>query len=304
MKKGSRTNLNVPTNSARAWLLASRPKTLTAALIPVIVATALAYNEGVFRLVPAFVCMVFASLMQIAANFVNDYFDFLKGTDREDRLGPERACALGWITPSAMRMGIAVVLVAACLVGLTLLCYGGLELVAVGVACVVFCFLYTTLLSYCGFGDVLVLLFFGFVPVLGCYYVQASELSPSTWWCALACGLAINDLLVVNNYRDRDTDRLSGKRTLVVILGEHFGRYFYEFLGIAACASLIPFVLDGRWPAFVLPLLYLIPHTATWRRMVRIHKGRELNSVLGLTSRNMLFFGLLLAVGLLLSRIV
>lgn len=292
---------NVPTNSARAWLLASRPKTLTAALIPVIVATALAYNEGAFRLIPAFVCMVFASLMQIAANFVNDYFDFRKGTDREDRLGPERACALGWITPSAMRIGIAVVLVAACMVGLTLLCYGGLELVAVGVACVVFCFLYTTLLSYCGLGDVLVLLFFGFVPVLGCYYVQASELSSSAWWCALACGLAIDDLLVVNNYRDRDTDRLSGKRTLIVILGERFGRYFYECLGLAACASLIPFALDGRWPAFVLPLLYLIPHTSTWRRMVRIHEGRVLNSVLGLTSRNMLLFALLLAAGLLLS---
>lgn len=291
----------VRVNSPRAWLLASRPKTLTAALIPVMTASALAWNEGVFSAFPAFVCAVFASLMQIAANFVNDYYDFRRGTDREDRLGPERACAQGWITPAAMLCGIGVTLALACAVGLTLVAYSGWWMVLLGVACVVFCFLYTTLLSYCGLGDVLVLLFFGFVPVLGTYYVQALTLSPAAWWCSAACGLAVDDLLVVNNYRDRDTDRATGKRTLIVMLGERFGRYFYPALGMAACLCLVPFLLDGRPMAFVLPFLYLLLLFKAWKRMVCIGSGRALNSVLGLTSRNMFLFAVLLSAGLLLS---
>ena len=105
-------------NSARAWLLAARPKTLSAALIPVVTSSALAFASGLFRLLPVLGCMLFAALMQIAANFINDLFDFLKGTDGEERLGPERACAQGWISPSSMKRGIALMLVLAAIVGL------------------------------------------------------------------------------------------------------------------------------------------------------------------------------------------
>ncbi|MDY6114254.1 MAG: UbiA family prenyltransferase, partial [Alloprevotella sp.] len=132
-------------NSFRAWLLAARPKTLTAALIPVVTSSALAYSHSAFNWVPAVLCVVFAALMQIAANFINDLFDFLKKTDRDDRLGPERACQQGWITPRAMRWGIAATLAVACACGLCLLPYGGWMLVGIGAACVVFAFLYTTL---------------------------------------------------------------------------------------------------------------------------------------------------------------
>lgn len=195
------------------WILAARPKTLTAALIPVATATALAYAEGCFRWQPALFCVLFAALMQVAANFINDLFDYLKGSDRSDRLGPERACAQGWISPRAMRGGIAVVLLAACSVGACLIPYGGTALIALGALCVVFAFLYTTLLSYLGLGDLLVWVFFGFVPVCGTYYVQAGSLSPSVWWLAAACGLVTDTLLVLNNYRDREQDAVSGKRT-------------------------------------------------------------------------------------------
>lgn len=291
----------VQQNSLRAWFLAARPKTLSAALVPVVVAAALAWAEGGFRPVPVVLCLLFAALMQVAANFINDLLDFRKGTDREDRLGPERACAQGWVTPAAMQRAIAAVLVLACLAGCFLLFYGGWWLVLVGAACVVFAFLYTTLLSYCGLGDVLVWLFFGFVPVLGTYYVQAGALSPSAWWLAAACGLVIDTLLVVNNYRDRDTDRATGKRTLIVALGEPFGRWFYFAQGVMGyvCAALS--ALDGHTWVALLPLFYVLPHFLTWRKMVQIRSGRALNRTLGFTSRNILLFGFLVAVSLLLA---
>ena len=291
----------VKQNSLRAWFLAARPKTLSAALVPVVVAAALAWAEGHFRPVPVVLCLVFAALMQVAANFINDLLDFQKGTDRADRLGPERACAQGWVTPAAMRRAIAVVLVLACAAGCGLLFYGGWWLVLVGAACVVFAFLYTTLLSYCGLGDVLVWLFFGFVPVLGTYYVQAASLTPPAWCLAAACGLVIDTLLVVNNYRDRDTDRATGKRTLIVALGEPFGRWFYFAQGVMGyvCAALS--ALDGHTWVALLPLFYVLPHFLTWRKMVQIRSGRALNRTLGFTSRNILLFGFLVAVSLLLA---
>lgn len=280
------------------WILAARPKTLTAALIPVCTATALAFAQGHGRWLPAVVCMLFAALMQIAANFINDLFDFKKGTDREDRLGPERACAQGWITPQAMKRGIGVMLVLACVVGCCLLPYGGWVLVGIGLACVVFAFLYTTLLSYMGCGDVLVWVFFGLVPVCGTYYVQAQMLTPAVWWLAVACGLVIDTLLVLNNYRDREQDAQSGKRTLIVALGEHFGSMFYLLQGVAGYACVAVLAIYGHTWAAVLPALYLVPHFMTWRTMTTIRYGRELNRVLGLTSRNMLIFAVLTVLAL------
>ena len=289
---------NVKQNSPRAWLLAARPKTLTAALIPVVTATSLAAAGGVCKPLPALFCALFAALMQVAANFINDLFDYLKGTDREDRLGPERACAQGWISPRAMRAGIGVTLVCACAAGCCLLPFGGWWLVSLGAACVVFAFLYTTMLSYCGLGDLLVWVFFGFVPVIGTYYVQANTLTPEVWWLSAACGLVTDTLLVLNNYRDREQDRISGKRTVVVALGERFGSAFYLLQGVAGYACIGALALYGYVWAAIVPALYLIPHTLTWRTMVRIRQGRALNRVLGLTSRNMLIFGILIVVGL------
>ena len=292
----------VKQNSAKAWALAARPKTLTAAIIPVLIGTSLAVMDNSFKGIPFVACLLFASLMQIASNFINDLYDYLKGSDREDRLGPERACAQGWISPRAMRTGIVLTIALACLAGCILLFYGGWELIIVGVVCVIFAFLYTTCLSYNGWGDVLVLVFFGFVPVGGTYYVQASTLTPSVFICALACGLVIDTLLVINNYRDREADAYSGKRTLIVRCGEKFGQWFYLALGlVATLLCSIWFAPQGCWPASLCPLLYLLPHYATWKQMKQIYKGKELNKILGKTSRNMLLFGVLLSIGLLLS---
>lgn len=296
---------DVKTNSIQAWWLASRPKTLSAALVPVVVAAALAWKDERFSTDLTLLCMLFAILMQIAANFINDLFDFKRGSDRTDRLGPERACAQGWITPHAMQRGIIVTLLAACATGLLLLglSHAGAELLFVGAACVIFVFLYTTLLSYCGLGDVLVWLFFGFVPVLGTYFVQAHHLTAESWIAATGCGLAIDNLLIVNNYRDRQADRLSGKRTLVVVLGERFGSYFYLIQGALAyvcCAALGLMSSQMRW-CMILPLAYLAWHTMAWRRMVKINNGRKLNKILGQTSKNILLFGIMLALSILLG---
>lgn len=268
----------VKRNSLKAWLLAARPKTLTGAITPVLIGTALAAMDGRFHWLPALVCCLFAGLMQIAANFINDLFDFLKGTDREDRLGPERACAQGWISPQAMKTGIAVTVTLACLIGCTLLLFAGWELIIIGALCVLFAFLYTTgpyPLSYNGWGDVLVIIFFGFVPVGGTYYVQALTWTPDVTIASIICGLLIDTLLVVNNYRDREADARSGKRTVIVRFGEKFGRYFYLLLGISASLLCLYFLGEGHIYAALLPQLYLVPHVLTWRRMVKIHSGKN-----------------------------
>lgn len=293
---------DVRTNSFRAWMLAARPKTLTAAAVPVMAGSALAVADlGTgFRTWPCVLCFLFAFIMQIDANFINDYFDFRKGSDRTDRLGPERACAQGWITPRAMLRGIGVTTVLACLAGLPLLWYAGWELVVVGAVCVVFAFLYTLGLSYRGWGDVLVLVFFGLVPVGFTYYIQTGVWTWAALVCALACGLVIDTLLMVNNYRDRDQDRISGKRTVVVRWGARAGRAAYLWLGFLPCLGCLSLVAGGYLWAAILPQFYLIPHIRSWQLMGSIGQGRVLNRVLGLTARNIFLFGLLLSAGLLL----
>lgn len=293
----------VKVNSLNAWFLAIRPKTLTGAVIPVMMGTSLALHDATVSWLPALGCLLFACAMQVAANFINDLYDFLKGTDRADRLGPERACAQGWITPEAMKAGIGVTLLLAAAAGLGVLwCvwnhlpYGGWELVVLGAICMIFAFLYTTLLSYKGWGDLLVLLFFGLVPVCGTYYVQCFTITTNLLMTGLMCGVSIDTLLVVNNYRDREQDAVSGKRTLIVRYGEPFGRYLYLILGIACWLIALLMTLRGLLSTDQLVWAsspYLLLHITTWRKMVRIRQGRELNTILGETSRNMLLMGLL-----------
>ena len=293
----------VKVNSLNAWFLAIRPKTLTGAVIPVMMGTSLALHDATVSWLPALGCLLFACAMQVAANFINDLYDFLKGTDRADRLGPERACAQGWITPEAMKAGIGVTLLIAAAAGLSVLwCvwshlpYGGWELVILGAICMIFAFLYTTLLSYKGWGDLLVLLFFGLVPVCGTYYVQGFTITTNLLMTGLMCGVSIDTLLVVNNYRDREQDAVSGKRTLIVRYGEPFGRYLYLILGIVCWLIALLMTLRGLLSTDQLVWAsspYLLLHITTWRKLVRIRQGRELNAILGETSRNMLLMGLL-----------
>ena len=295
----------VKTNSVKAWLLATRPKTLSAAAVPVMIGTAFAWRNTSeqFNWIPAILCLLFAWIMQIDSNLVNDYFDFKKGNDDETRLGPKRACSEGWITSDAMVWGILITTLLGCMTGIPLILYGGLEMVIVGIACVVFCFLYTTLFSYHGLGDILVLLFFGIIPVCCTYYVcmplhqqiPTGEVIASS----IACGLAIDALLIVNNYRDIDNDRSNGKITLAVRLGESKTRRLYESIGYIAAGIMIILVfidlyqIDKVIPTYAIYLIYIILHRQSYKEMKRINKGAKLNQVLGLTARNILVFGIL-----------
>lgn len=295
----------VKTNSVKAWLLATRPKTLSAAAVPVMIGTAFAWRNTSeqFNWIPAILCLLFAWIMQIDSNLVNDYFDFKKGNDDETRLGPKRACSEGWITSDAMVWGILITTLLGCMTGIPLILYGGLKMVMVGIACVVFCFLYTTLFSYHGLGDILVLLFFGIIPVCCTYYVcmplhqqiPTGEVIASS----IACGLAIDALLIVNNYRDIDNDRSNGKITLAVRLGESKTRRLYESIGYIAAGIMIILVFfdlyqtDKFIPTYAIYLIYIILHRQSYQEMKRINKGAKLDQVLGLTARNILVFGIL-----------
>lgn len=286
-------------------MLAARPKTLAAAAAPVAIACALAYSDGAFRPEPAFLCMLFALIMQVDANFINDLFDCLKGSDGEGRLGPDRACAKGWITTGAMRLGIAAATAAACLAGLGLLRYGGAWLAVVGAACVLFAFLYTAgpkPLSYCAMGDALVFVFFGLVPVCCTYYVTVGGMTLAAAVSAAACGLAVDTLLALNNYRDLRQDAKNGKRTLTVLLGERGGIALYLWLGAAAWAATLPLAALGKPYAPLLACIYLFFHIRAWKTMREIGSGRALNRVLAMTSRNILIFAAALSAGFALGR--
>ena len=332
----------IKTNSLKAWILAARPKTLSAAAVPVLLGIAFAYRKtmmigpttvvvdfetqitgmpdgvsfplsGEFQWIPAILCLLFAWVMQIDSNFVNDYFDFKHGNDDETRLGPKRACAEGWVTLPAMKIAIGVTTLLGSLIGLPLVWYGGWEMVIVGILCVIFCFLYTTKLSYLGLGDVLVLLFFGIVPVCCTYYVcmpcPIQMPDAEVFLASVACGLVVDTLLVVNNYRDRANDRRAGKITLVVRLGEKNTEFLYKHLGYFGAAIMGGISIydnlqvDNIVPIFLLFIIYIFMHYKAARTLCKIKRGRELNQVLGMTARNIFIFGLLGAVSILLVLI-
>jgi 1,4-dihydroxy-2-naphthoate octaprenyltransferase len=302
-------NQNIRTNSFKAWVLAARPKTLTGAALPVIVALALVfYQTGIddFSIVPAVLCLLFAMIMQIDANFINDYFDCIKGNDdSETRLGPKRACSEGWITLNAMKYGIIATTSIACVIGMPLILYGGVDMLLIGCICVVCCFLYTTTLSYLGLGDILVVVFFGIVPVCITYYVVVpfilKDIPLNVFTASIGCGLVIDTLLIINNYRDRDNDKRDGKITLVVRIGEKAGARLYFIIGLFGAIAMSAATYMIRKDLMTLmPLLYVPMHYFAYYRMVEIRHGRELNSVLGITSLNMLIFCILSVLSILL----
>lgn len=216
--------------SVQIWLEATRPKTLPAAVAPVLLGTAMAHSVGQLHLLPATICLAFALLVQIGTNFANDYLDGVKGTDTDARLGPRRAVATGLVSATTMKWAAIGILAFAFCLGLSLIYFGGWWLLVVGVASVVCAWIYTGgpyPLAYNGLGDVFVVLFFGLIAVGATFYVQAGFVSQEVILLGLACGLIVNNILVVNNYRDIDEDRQASKRTLVVLLGRRWALVQY-----------------------------------------------------------------------------
>ncbi len=228
------------------WWEAARPRTLPAAIAPVLVASALAWHDGVFNPIAAATCLVFALLIQIGTNYANDYFDFKKGADTAERVGPRRAVAAGLIAPATMQRVMFLVFAVAFVVGLSLLRFGGWPLLVVGIASIICGVIYTGgpyPLAYHGWGDVFVFVFFGLVAVGATYFVQAGAISGATWACGIGIGALSTNILVVNNYRDIETDRKAGKRTLVVRWGPGFAQTQFAvahltMVGVVICLGM------------------------------------------------------------------
>jgi 1,4-dihydroxy-2-naphthoate octaprenyltransferase len=234
------------------WIRASRPRTLVAAVAPVFVGICLALESNLFLLTPAILCMLFAILVQVGANFANDYFDYQKGADTSDRIGPKRAVASGLILPSAMLRATWIILGLSFLVGVGLLPYGGWILLLVGTVSILCALIYTGgpfPLAYLGLGDFFVVGFFGIVAVGFTYFVQSGFFSRDALLAGLAVGLIVNNLLVVNNYRDVEEDRRSDKKTLAVRFGRKFSLWQFRLQTVASCvcAGLMPTVDFRVW---------------------------------------------------------
>ena len=285
---------------AKVWLEAARPKTLPAAVIPVMVGTAFAAAEHAAKPAVAGICLAFALLVQIGTNFANDYFDFVKGADTPDRVGPRRAVAAGLIAPNTMLLATILVLGAAFLVGLLLIREGGWILLPIGVASIVCAVAYTGgpyPLGYNGLGDLFVFVFFGLVAVGATYFVQVHALTASVLFAAAAVGLLAANILVANNYRDADTDAVAGKRTLVVRFGRRFALWQYGFsvLGALLC-PLALMTLGWGWPV-LLPLVTAPLGVRLTHRLIASCDPVEQIALLGDTAKYLAAFGTLLSLG-------
>ena len=290
-------------SSTNAWILASRPKTLPAAVAPVLVGTALAYADGQFRLLPAVAAVLGALLLQIGSNLANDYFDFIKGADTEDRLGPQRAAASGLISLEALRMGMVVVFGAAILVGIYLVIVGGWPIVAIGIASIIAAIAYTGgpfPFGYHGLGEVFVFIFFGLTAVCGTYYVQALTLTINVVLVAIPVGALITAILVVNNLRDIETDECAGKRTLAVMLGRDNTRREYLVLLVIAYLIAVVLLVTQREGWLMLPWLTLPLAWGLGKTIFSQTDGPSLNTALAGTARLSLVYSLLLALGIVL----
>lgn len=294
-----------PPSSLGVWVLAARPKTLTAAVAPVLLGTGLAFHEGHFRPLEGALALMGALLLQIASNFANDVFDFEKGADTQERLGPLRAVHAGLLTPLQMKRGLLAVLGAALVVGAALAVLSGPWVVLVGLASIGAALAYTGgpyPLGYHGLGDLFVLIFFGFVAVLGTVRVHGAPLSFGPWLLSAALGALATLLLIVNNIRDRYTDQKAGKRTLAVRWGRAGVELEARLLtGFAFLAPVIAVVTEtyGAW--LLLPLA-LAPLGFQNLRLLHELEGQALNSLLGRVARLVLLYGLTTLAGLLIDR--
>ncbi|MDT8437071.1 MAG: 1,4-dihydroxy-2-naphthoate polyprenyltransferase [Gemmatimonadota bacterium] len=284
----------------RAWALAARPKTLPAAVAPVLVGTGVAWHAGGFRAGPATAAAVGALLLQVGSNLANDVFDFERGSDREGRTGPLRVTQAGLLTPGQVRAGMVVVFGLALLAGLYLAAEAGWPVVAIGLAAIAAAVAYTGgpfPLGYYGLGDLFVLAFFGFAAVCGTAYVQVLAVPPAAWPAALATGCLVTAILVVNDVRDVEHDRESGKRTLPVRFGRGFGEA--EYVALLAAGFLAPpaMALAGLAPPAVLLVLLALPLAPPLVRSLRRERGAALNRTLAGTARLLLAWSVLFTAG-------
>ena len=283
----------------KLWIEAMRLRTLPVSIAGVIAGIGCAIKTDSFRVVPAMLCLTFAVLAQIAANFGNEYYDFKNGIDKKGRAGFRRGVTEGEITPKEMKAATFITLGLAASVGCAMLIYGPWWLMIAGILIMCFALAYSAgpyPLSHHGLGDIAVIIFFGIVPVVLTWYLQTlswDSVAPVAA-TSLAIGLLAANVLVVNNYRDREDDASVGKCTTVVIFGRKVMSVAYLLSGFIGMAVMIPVWLDMAAWVFAVPVIYLMLHVDTWYRL-RQSTGSALNPLLGRTAMNLLVFALLFA---------
>ena len=289
----------------RVWLSAARPHTLPASVVPVLTGAALAVNHQQFRWDTSVVALICAILIQIGTNFANDYYDYKKGADRKDRIGFVRATAAGLVSPASMKFATYLTMFLAFLVGLYLVWIGGWIVLVIGILSLLFGIAYTGgpyPLGYNGLGDVFVFIFFGLLAVAGTYYVNALEWSVESLWLAIPVGALCVNILVVNNLRDIEQDKISGKRTLGVIFGETALKYEYAFLLSLSYTTPVFLFLNYRYSLIILLPLLSLPWAMILLKQIFHHQDkRVLNSTLEKTAKFMVLFGILLSIGVIFS---
>ena len=293
--------MNKQTSTWNAWTLAIRPRTLPAAAAGVITGCALAWRDGFFRLDAALTCLLTALLLQIGSNLANDVFDYERGTDTPERLGPVRVTQAGLLTPPQVKTGMIVVFALAAVLGLYLAWLGGWPILLIGLAAILSAIAYTGgpfPLGYYGLGDFFVFIFFGLASVAGTYYIQAGFVSAAAWWMSIPPGLIITAILVVNNLRDLENDRKAGKHTLAVILGEGATKTQYLICVFAAYFVLPLVALLGILPWLSLLAWASLPIAIRTARVVLTQRGRALNAALAGTGQIALLFSILVWIGL------
>jgi len=282
------------------WLLAARPRTLWAAVAPVVVGTAMAYGDGGFHLVSSLVALVCAILIQIAANFANDLFDFEKGADTELRQGPLRVTQAGWVTPEVMKRATVCVIVLTALGGLYLIWRGGWPIAVIGILSIVAGMLYTGgpyPLGYLGLGDLLVLVFFGPVAVAGTYFVQTLSLNAAVVIAGLAPGFLSVAILTVNNLRDMDEDQRTGKKTLAVRYGRRFARGEYILsVSVACLLPVLLYLISGQRVYSMATVAVLVAAVPAFRKICTV-SGPRLNPLLGYTAKLLVVYSALFSFG-------
>lgn len=293
------------TNSSKFqnWVLASRPKTLLASVVPVMVGTALAVNVGQFNFLVTLIAFACSLLIQIGTNFTNDLYDFHKGADTVERKGPVRVLSAGLISIKEMKTGIFFTFFSAFILGFYLVYVGGIIILVIGILSIVAGLAYTAgpyPLAYKGLGDIFVFMFFGLIGTMGTFYLHSNEISLAAFLSSIPVGSLITNILVVNNYRDIETDKIAGKNTLAVKLGKTFTQYQFVFLIVVSFLTplaLYIFFDFSIWiflPYITLPIAYNITI------MLFTLNGMQLNQTLELTAKLSALYGILFSAGLVL----
>lgn len=303
-RKASMDESSRPYSRLHIWVLASRPKTLWAAISPVVIGIAMAFEAGKGGWGAAIAALLGGVLLQIGANFANDYLDYVKGTDTHERLGPMRVTHAGLVSPLAMKLATTIVFALAFLCGVYLVWQAGWPIAIIGVLSILFAVLYTAgpyPLGYYGLGDIFALIFFGPIATGGTYYAQALDIRPEVVIAGFAPGLFAVALLTVNNLRDADNDAKAGKKTLPVRFGKQFARaeYVTSVLLAALAIPLATFAVTRKHPLSLIAIAVGVLALPAIKSVYR-DTGRTLNGTLAQTGRLNLFFALLFSLGWLL----